>query len=197
MASQTADVLKGYFAAGKFPAATNYGDLIDTIFSSVGGAFKTIEAYNDTTFAALIDGEDLTGVSFVVVKAAESTVKITYQDNGSGQSSWVTITYGQVVLFTPDGWPAIATESDGDSSVIEIAQASQAADPTVTDYAGVFENTIPGKIVFLHNTTNAALAFKYGATGAQKTATIQAGEVLGFVYVNSTLGFYPIGVPIQ
>lgn len=192
MAAQTSEVLKGYFAAGKYPTQGNYGDLIDTLFAAAGSSFKTITAYDNTTWTSLVEDEDLTGVSLVIVEVGSSPetnpIKITYQDNGSGQTSWVNLSYGDIAIFTPSGQPVTVAASSSDDTVIDIA-----ASDNITNISDIFSSVAVGKVIYVHNTANTAV--NVTDVNQNVICTIQPDKVAQFV--NTSSGWVLVGVPIQ
>lgn len=192
MPTITPAALKAAFAAGKYPTAGNYSDLVDYIGQATGGAVKTISAYENTTWSTLVDGQDLSGAAMVLVTveqgSTDNPVKITYEDNGSGQSSWVTLQYGNVALFTPTGQPVVVGSSATGHTVINVN-----ADNTIANVADVFTYVEPGKVIFLQNT--AATAVTISDANTNVLCTIQPGGIAQFIYTGSDWKL--VGVPIQ
>lgn len=183
--------LKSAFSAGKYPTAGNYSDLVDYIGQqATGGAVKAISAYEDTTWNTLVDGQDLSGAALVLVSVESGTsiVKITYEDNGSGQSSWVTLQYGNVALFTPTGQPVVVGSSTTGHSIINVTETG-----LISNITDIFTFTEPGKVVFLHNT--AAAAVNINDVNSGLICTIQPGGIAQFIYTGSDWKL--VGVPIQ
>lgn len=192
MPTITPAALKAAFAAGKYPTAGNYSDLVDYIGQATGGAVKTISAYENTTWSTLVDGQDLSGAAMVLVTveqgSTDNPVKITYEDNGSGQSSWVTLQYGNVALFTPTGQPVVVGSSATGHTIIPVTQSD-----TISNITDIFTFTEQGKVVFLNNTTAAAVTIT--DANSNVLCTIQPGGVAQFVFTGSDWKL--VGVPIQ
>lgn len=190
MPTITPAALKAAFSAGKYPTAGNYSDLVDYIGQATGGAVKAISAYEDTTWNTLVDGQDLSGAALVLVSVESGTsiVKITYEDNGSGQSSWVTLQYGNVALFTPTGQPVVVGSSATGHTIIPVN-----ADNNISSVSDVFTFVETGKVIFLQNTAAAAITIT--DTNSNVMCTIQPSGIAQFIYTGSDWKL--VGVPIQ
>lgn len=192
MSTITPAALKAAFSAGKYPTAGNYSDLVDYIAQATGGAVKNITASENTTWNTLVDGEDLSGAAMVLVTVEQNPtnnpVKITYEDNGSGQTSWVTLQYGNVALFTPTGQPVVVGSSATGHTIIPVN-----ADNNISIVSDVFTYVELGKVIFLQNT--AATAVTISDANSNVLCTIQPGDIAQFIYTGSDWKL--VGVPIQ
>lgn len=96
MAVKTANELKALFAAGKYPTASDFADLID---SALAGGGSDIESFNSTS--NMFGSSKPVGAIEVYVNDYSSTTTVTVPTNG-GNTSVTVGDYGAVAFIKTD-----------------------------------------------------------------------------------------------